>query len=145
MNLSKDVKISQVLGYSAAGVVAKTSAVIDMQGFAGAVFVATLGVVTLGSAIALKAQEDIVSSMANVKDLSGAAAAFIAGASDSNKCLIVDVYRPKERFLRAVLTPATQNAEILSIVAIQYQAGCKPTQIDPTVAATALAVSPNEI
>lgn len=145
MNLSKDVKISQVLGHVAAGVVAQTSAVVDMQGFAGVVFVAALGTVTAASAVTLKAQEDVVNPMAAAKDLSGASASFVAGAADSNKCLVLDVYRPKDRYLQAVLTPTIQNAEIGSIIAIQYQAGAKPTQIDPTVIASALAVSPDEL
>ena len=144
MNLSKDVKISQVLGYTAAGQTAKTSNVIDMQGFAGVVFVACLGTVTATSVVTLKAQQDIVNPMTDAKDLTGASVVNVVGASNSNKCLVLDVYRPTKRYLEAVLTPATADSEILSMVAIQYQAGAMPTNIDNSVLASILSVSPVE-
>lgn len=144
MNLIKEVKVSQILGYTAAGTAAKTSKVIDMQGFAGVIFVAALGAVTEASVVTLKAQQDIVNPMTSAKDLTGASTSFAAGITDSNKCLVLDVYRPTKRYLQAVLTPATQNAEILSIIAIQYEAGAKPTELDATVAAASLAISPDE-
>ncbi|KLU64024.1 hypothetical protein DEAC_c40180 [Desulfosporosinus acididurans] len=145
MNLSKDVKISQVLGHVAAGIAAQTSVVVDMQGFAGVVFVAALGTVTAAAVVTLKAQEDVVNPMTAAKDLSGASASFTAGAADSNKCIVLDVYRPNKRYLQAVLTPTIQNAEIGAIIAIQYQSGAKPTEIDPSVIASALAISPDEV
>lgn len=145
MNLSKDAKVSVVLGHAVAGITAKTTNVIDMQGFAGVMFVAVLGTVTQGSQVTLQAQEDIVNPMTNAKNLDGAAANFTAGAADSNKALLVDVYRPKSRYLQAVLTPAAQNAEIGAVIAVQYQSSAKPTTIDASVIASALAVSPDEI
>jgi hypothetical protein len=145
MNLSKNVKVAQVLGYSAAGTAAKTSAVVDMQGFAGVMFVACLGAVTNGSNVSLKAQQDTVNPFTNAKDLSGANASFVAGASDSNKCVVLDLYRPTKRYIQAVLSPTVQNTEILSVVAVLYQSGQKPTIQDATVKAAALAVSPSEV
>jgi len=144
MNLSKDVKISQVLGYSAAGQVAKTSNVIDMQGFAGVVFVACLGTVSATSVVILKAQQDIVNPMTDAKDLPAASVANVAGATNSNKCLVLDVYLPTKRYLETVITPATADSEILSVVAIQYQAGALPTNVDASILASILSVSPVE-
>jgi hypothetical protein len=144
MNLINDVKVTKVLGYSAAGVAAKTSKIVDMQGFAGVIFIATLGAVVNGANITLQAKEDVVNPMTNSKNLAGGAANFIAGANDSDKCLIVDVYRPSERYLNAVITPTIQNAEITSMIAIQYQANCKPTVQDLSVIASAAVVSPSE-
>lgn len=145
MNISKDVKVSVVLGHVAAGTAAKTTSVIDMQGFGGVMFVAVLGAVTAGSQVTLQAQEDIVNPMANAKNLSGAVANSTAGVADSNRALLVDIYMPKERYLQAVVTPSTQSAEIASVIAIQYQPGAKPTKIDASVIASVLAVSPDEI
>lgn len=145
MNLSKDVKISVVLNHVVAGTTQQTSKVIDMQGFAGIVFVAVLGTVTTGSQVSLQVQEDIINPMNNAKNLLGGLASFTAGATDSNKALLVDIYRPKERYVQAIITPTVQNAEIAAVIAIQYQSAVKPTSIDTSLIATALAISPDEI
>ena len=45
MNLLKNVKIDQILGYFAAGQVAKTTEIIDMQGYDGCLFIAGFGTI----------------------------------------------------------------------------------------------------
>lgn len=145
LNLSKEVKITQVMDTVAAGQVAQTSAVIDMQGFAGVVFVAALTGALITSVATLKVQEDSVNPMTAAKDLSGASVSYTAAAGYTGKSLFVDVYRPKKRYLRCVLTPTIANVGIGAIFAIQYQAGALPTKIDASVIASALAVSPAEL
>ena len=130
---------------AAAGVVAQTSAVVDMQGFAGVVFVAALTGALITSVATLKVQEDLVNPMTAAKDLSGASASYTAVAGYTGKSLLVDVYRPNKRYLRCVLTPTIANVGIGAILAIQYQAGAMPTAIDASVIASALAVSPTEV
>ena len=145
MNLSKNVKITQVSDSVAAGVVATTSAVVDMQGFAGVVFVAALTGALITSVATLKVQEDSVNPFTAPKDMAGAVVSYTAAAAYSGKSLLVDLYRPKKRFIRCVLTPTVANVGIGAIFAIQYQTGAMPTAIDPSVIASALAVSPAEL
>lgn len=145
LNLSKEVKITQVMDSVAAGVIAQNSSVIDMQGFAGVVFVAAITGALITSVVTLKAQEDIVNPMTAAKDLSGASTSYTAATAYSGKALVVDVYRPKKRYLRCVVTPTVTNAGIGAVFAIQYQAGAIPAKIDPSVLASALAVSPAEL
>lgn len=145
MNLSKNVKITQVSDSVAAGVVATTSAVVDMQGFAGVVFVAALTGALLNSVATLKVQEDLVNPFTAPKDMVGATASYTAAAPYTGKSLLVDLYRPEKRFIRCVLTPTVANVGIGAIFAIQYQPGAMPTAIGTNVLASALAVSPAEL
>jgi hypothetical protein len=52
--------------------------------------------------------------------------------------LVLDVIRPREQFVRAVLTRATANAAVDGILAIQYRAGTKPCVQDASVIASNL-------
>ncbi len=118
------------------------SAAVDMQGFEGVMFVGIVGTVTGSGTASLKAAQS--SDNSNFSDLSGVVATGAAGGSD--KFLVLDVYKPLERYVRTTLTRAVANSIYGGTIAIQYGAHKRPTVHDAaTLAAAAiLGISPSE-
>ena len=142
MNLSKDVKVTLVQAPLADGQTDPDSGSVDMRGFEGVMFLGIVGTVTGSGTASLKASQSPDNS--NFNDLSGVVATGEAGGSD--KFLVLDVYRPLERYVRTTLTRDVANSVYGGTIAIQYGAHNKPTIHDvATLAAAAiLGVSPNE-
>lgn len=144
MNLSKGIKITRALNAVAAGTTSQNGSILDMSGFDGVMFVAALGTLTATQVTSLKAQQGALVGGGDMADLAGSAVGPLADA-DSNKCLVLDVYRPQKRYVRPVVVRGTANAVIDGVIAIQYSARVKPTIHDAaTIAASELHVSPEE-
>jgi hypothetical protein len=131
MNLTDHIKVTHVLNAVAAGTTDQTSSEIDMVGFDGVMFIADIGTLSAGQVTKLQAQGS---------NTSGSEAAFTTDAvtpamadADSNKLLIVDIFRPVTRYLKAVVKRGTANAVINCVIAIQYKADKKPTVQPATV------------
>ncbi|KAF0097824.1 MAG: hypothetical protein FD144_4773 [Rhodospirillaceae bacterium] len=143
-SLLNDVKITRV---AIAAVAAQTDIdgdILDMAGYEGVVFIAKLGDVTDTSALELLAQQNDANSTSGMASLAGSAA-FTAGASSADDMLLVlDVYRPRERYVRPKLKRGTANAVVSGIVAIQYGARKLPQSQGSTVVASATLVEPAE-
>lgn len=144
MNLSKAIKITRVMNAVAAGTGdTQTGTHVDMQGFDGVVFIAQFGTLTASAVTKLHAEQGAASDDSDMADLAGTEMS-IADTKD-NGCLVLDVYRPTERYVRPLITRATANTVIDSVIAIQYGARALPTTNDVgTVAGTELHVSPGE-
>ena len=142
MNLAQNVKITRALNAVAAGQTAQNGAVIDMANFEGVVFLAAFGALDAGAVTGLKAQQGLQANLSDAADLAGAALA-IADTAD-NKLLVLDVFRPAERYVRAVVTRGTADAVIDGVIAIQYGARVLPATQDATVAGIETHVSPAE-
>ena len=142
MNLSKDVKVTLVQAPLADGQTDPDSSSVDMQGFEGVLFIGIVGTVTGSGTASLKASQSSDNSSFN--DLSGVTATGSAGGSD--KFILLDVYRPLDRYVRTTLTRAVANPIYGGTIAIQYGAHKKPTIHDAaTLAAAAiLGISPAE-
>lgn len=127
-NLSDNVKIDQILGYYAAGMTKRTSDILDMAGYEGVVFVAGLGTLIEAGTVDVYPEQNTSNSTVGMAEIAGTAAYTVtaAAAALTKSCIIVDVYKPQERYLQCNITPAAQNAVILGIVAIRYGAGMKP-------------------
>jgi hypothetical protein len=124
-NLLNNCKIDYVLAPVADGQAASASSIVDLQGFHGVLFLALTGDVTSGCVLTLAAQQNTLNQASGMATLSGTAT-FTAGASDAdNKILALDVVKPRERYVRAVFTSATQNAVKSGVIAVRYGAeGC---------------------
>jgi len=143
MNLSKSIKVSVVSGAAVAAQTAIDSSVLDMQGYAGVMFIALTGDVTDTCVLTLTAKGNSANSTSSPTPVNQAAATFTAGASTADsKALIVDVAHPDPalRYMFATLTRTAANAVVGGIIAIQYQPDAKPTAQDATVIASAFAV-----
>jgi len=140
MQLTNDVKITVVSPSAVAAQTAINSSVLDMQGYEGVMFIALTGDVTTACELTLTAKGNTASSVSSPAPVTQKATTLFTadGTSADDKALIVDVYKPALRYVFANLTRATANAVIGGIIAIQYQAGNRPTTNDASVIASAL-------
>lgn len=133
-SLLRNVKITRILVDTVAGQAATASDILDMNGFEGVMFIAKLGDVTNGSVLTLACQQNTANSTVGMAALSGTATYTAGSATDAdNNLLVLDVVRPNKRYVRAVLTSATQDAVKNGIIAIQYGAKDAPTDQSATV------------
>jgi hypothetical protein len=128
MNLSKNVKIDQVLGYYAAGTTKRTSDILDMSGYEGVVFVAGLGAIIEAGTIDVYVEGDDANATTDMARLATTTAYTVTAAAAllAKSCIIVDVYKPLEQYIQCNITPASQQAVILGIVAIRYKGKMGP-------------------
>jgi hypothetical protein len=144
MSLLKNVKITRVANAAAAATTDVNGSILDMQSFEGVMFVALLGDVADTSVLALKAEQNTVNSGTGMAALTGNAG-LTAGASNAdNTALVLDVHKPRERYVRPVLSRGTANAVVDGIIAIQYGPQHKPTTQAASVIASALIADPAE-
>lgn len=129
MNLSKNVQIDQVLGYYAAGTTKRTSAILDMAGYDGVMFVASLGTIIEAGTIDVFAEQNTANSTSGMARLAGQTAHTVTAANAllAYSAIVVDIANLTEQYVQCNITPATQNAVILGIVAIRYSGRVKPT------------------
>ncbi len=132
MNLSKAIKITRHSNAVADGTGTVTpSSGIDMKGFEGCLFKVLFGSITSGAATSIEVHT-------SSDDGSSDAYTAILGTGvtvaddDDNKVFWIDVYRPRERYLKLIILRATQNSTVDGIVAEQYSPKSKPTTHDST-------------
>jgi hypothetical protein len=127
-SLMENTKITQVLGNQTSATSSKGSSVVDMQGYDGVVFIGSLSV---GHATNnyIKGQQNTTSATATMADLVGTKIQSTASCLQ----LWLDIYRPRERFVRAVVIRGTASV-IYPMWAIQYNGSKMP--IDNTTAGT---------
>ena len=142
MNLARNLRIARALNAVAAGQTSQNGGVIDMANYEGVVFIAALGTLASGAVTGMKAQQGNQANLSDAADLAGTAVS-IADAED-NELVVLDTYRPAERYVRAVVTRGTADATIDGVIAIQYGPRVLPVTQDVTVAAIATHVSPAE-
>lgn len=138
----KECKIIPVENSVADGQATIVGEIVDTAGFTGACFIYKLGAVTDGGAITLKVYMDADPAFGSASEMTGASAAIATAATDSDQFLVVDVVKPRERYLRPTIVIATQNAEIDSAICILYNPSVKPIAQPATVDASALVISP---
>lgn len=127
----------------AAGTTASNGAAIDCSDCEGVMFVAQFGTLTATAVTGIKAQQsDDNAGSDDYTDLEGSAQAI--ADTGSNKCLVLDVYRPRKRYVRAVVTRGTANAVIDGVIAIKYGLRKLAPSLDTTVAAKKQVSSPAE-
>jgi len=141
MNLCKEVKCTLVQVALADGATDPDSDSVDMEGFDGVMFLGIVGTIAATGTVTLAAEQSSDDSTFNA--LSGISAE--AGAADDDKFLLLDVYRPTDRYVRTALTRGTADSVYGGTIAIQYKARKKPTVQDAsTLAAQVLGISPDE-
>ena len=133
------------LAYSAGAVASALntnddSNIIDMAGFEGVIFLSTIEDSVATGVASMIVEQNAANSGAGMAALSGAVATLTCGSTDdlNGKVLAVDVYRPKERYLRVNRTSSVANIAFGSVTAIRYGQRVTPT---PDTAATGDLVS----
>lgn len=127
----------------AAGQTDVASAIIDTVGFEGVKFLVPMGAITSGAVTSAKAQQNSANSTSGMADLAGTSVTI--ADTDDNKMLVIDVNRPRERYVRALVDRATQDAVVGGIIAVLYGPRKAPVvNDDATVIAVKTVVSPEE-
>lgn len=137
--LLENIKIVRVSAAVAAGSADSNGTAVDMQGYDGVVFVASIGAIVTGAVASLKAQQGAQAGGGDAADLAGTS--VVIADDQDGKCAILDIYRPTDRYVRPVVMRATQNVTIDSVVAILYNGRKAPVALDTTAIATSKAVA----
>lgn len=140
-----NAKIDQALGYYAAGQTKRVSDIIDMDGYDGVMFVAGLGTVLENGTVDVYVEQNDANSTSGMARLATTTAyTMTAGdATVAKSAILVDVYKPQERYLQCNVTPAVANAVVLGVVAIRYKSHLCPATNGDVLQSTRL-VSPAE-
>lgn len=92
---------------------------VDMQGWDGVLFVLALG--AIDGTQDMKAQSDDNSGFSSAVDITNAAITQVTATGD-DKVYLLDVWRPTERYVRAVVTNgAGAVADFQAVIAVRYR------------------------
>jgi len=118
------------------------SSIFDMSGWDGIMFMVTITDSADTGVATLTAQENSANSDTGMTAITGAAAVATSAANDdlNSMLLIVDVYRPRERYVQGTITSATANIAFGETIAIRYRGSKVPITQSTTTVATAVAV-----
>ena len=148
MNLSKNCQFAVVNAPVAAGSsIDDNSSILDMSGWDGVIFAVTIDDSVATGVATLTVEQNSANSGSGMAALAGAVATAICSTNDdlNGNALVVDVYKPRERYLQGVITSATANIAFGSTIAILYKSrGKLPASAHSTILQQALAVSPAE-
>lgn len=97
-NFLSRVKLIKVKDHSAASTAAVESDIVDTAGYEGVVFFTSLG--TANATNTIKVQQSATNATDDMTDLTGTSVA--SGSSDED--VIVEVHKPTDRYVRAVVT-----------------------------------------
>lgn len=120
--LATSVKPVRVSNAVSAGTTAVNSAWVDVSNADGVRFIAMFGTLTANQVTSVKLQGACLANQADVADLKDSSTnAVIQTANladtDTNKVAVVEVYKPKVRYVRAVINRGTANAVVDGILA----------------------------
>lgn len=145
MNLSKNVKVTQALGYFAAAQTTRKSSIIDMAGYEGCMFIFSFGTILATGTIACDINGNTTNATGGTKLAGGASHTVTATtAALTQSAIVVDIYQPDpatSRYLEAMITLGVANTVILGVVAVQYNGKVKP-EVTSQLLAASMATSP---
>ena len=107
----------------AAGSSAINGAIVDMAGYGAICCVVIFGAIVTGAATSIKFQQDDAAGGGTMEDILGSSQTIVDSADDT--IFVTDHIRPAKRYVRLVVSRATQNATVCAIYE-QYQADNKP-------------------
>ena len=141
-NFTTDVKITKALDY-ASGTAVRNGAIIDMEGYEGVVVAFQFATIAASGTNSIKWQQDTAVGGGTMADLLGTS--ISVAADDDNQIFWSELVKPRERYVRCVMTKDASNACAES--AIYYRYGAKKVPVDNLVDDTItgeLHVSPAE-
>lgn len=122
-NASSEIKISTALDY-ASGTASRNGAILDMKGFEGVMIVAKMATIAQGAVTTIKAQQGAAANMSDAADLLGTSISI--ADDDDDQIFILDLVKPRERYVRVVVGKDGANAVAESVTYVQYGAREKP-------------------
>lgn len=124
--LLADVLVSQAITATAgaAGTADINGATLDMANYEGVMVIVNTGAITSGAVTSIKMQQDTDSAMGTAADLLGTAQTI--ADTDDEDTFVIDLFKPRERYVRLVVDRGTQNCVISAATYIRYGARTKP-------------------
>ncbi|HYV18614.1 MAG TPA: hypothetical protein VFC25_06265 [Verrucomicrobiae bacterium] len=107
----------------AAGATNINGSIIDMAGFDACLIAVHFGAIVAGALTSIKAQQGDDSGLSDAADVAGSS--VTVADTDDDKVFYIDV-RPRKRYLRLVVSRATQNATVCASY-LQYDAHDEPS------------------
>lgn len=130
-NLSRQTQPCRSMNAVAAGTSdTQVGTAIDTLGWDGILFIFAFGTITSTAVVTIKAQQGLQSGGGDAADLEGTAQSV--ADTDDNKIVVIDIYKPRKRYVRPVVTRATANAVIDGVVAILYRGELTPAAAHST-------------
>lgn len=122
------------------------SGIVDTDDCEGVVFVTTIEDSAATGVATMTIEQNTADSASGMAALSGAAATATCAVNDdlNGTLLIVDVHKPRERYLRANRTSATANIAFGPVIAIKYGTRKMPVTQGATVSQATSVTSPAE-
>ena len=119
---------------------------IDMTGWDGIAFVVPVTDSAATGIAGLKVEQNTVDSDTGMAALSGASVTATCAVNDdiNDKLLVVDVYRPLERYVQAVRTSSVANIAFGSLIAVLYNGKSLPPTAHASILAMAAVAGPAE-
>lgn len=142
--LLKNVEIQRAKAAVAAGTSTITSDAVDMSGFEGVCFLVPFGAITTNGVQSCKVQQSSDDGSSDAySDLEGSSVT-VADDQDDKVC-VVEVHKPTKRYLKLIVSRATQNSVVDGIIALKYGPRTQPvTQGSTVMAASEQSASPDE-
>jgi len=131
----------RIMSSVATGQAANESSVVDTVGFDSFTFIAALGAIDPTGTVVMKLQQCDTDD-GSFADLTDASAT--ATANDDEGLLVVEIYRPAERYLKAIVTTDVANGEIDSVICIKRDPKEIPVTQSDDVIDSAFVASPDE-
>ena len=128
MNLSRAGKVTRVSNAVAAGTTDINSSSVDMQDFDAVTFYVSFGTITATAVTNVHAETSSDDSTFN--DLTGTS--VTVADDDDNQVVVLEIDRPRERYIRCVIDRGTANAVVDGIIAVQTKANVEPVTHDAT-------------
>lgn len=142
MQLLKNSEIVQVEAPAVAGTSDLLSDYVDMANYDGVMFIVSFGTITSGAVTSIKARQNTANSDSGAADLEGSSVTVPDTGSD--KVAVLDIYKPRERYVACAIDRGTQNAVVNGITAIKYGPRKGPVTQGATVSASEAHASPAE-
>ena len=143
-NLLQNCQIDWVLtSDAAASDTDANSSRLDMEGWDGVMFMVAITDCADTGVATLNVQDNTADSDTGMTTITGATATATSAANDdlNDMLLIVDVYRPQDRYVQGNITSATANIAFSDMFAIRYRGRKAPvTQSTTTVSASTFVV-----
>lgn len=127
MNLSKNVAVSLAKAGQSTGTTAVNGDVIDTQGYEGVMFVGSIATANAGNSV--KAQQGALADGSDMADLEATSIA----SGDNGDSFLLDIYRPRERYVRVVITRAGTTTVTGDVYALLYGARTYPVEHGATI------------
>ena len=127
------ISLAVTVANGAAGTSAIQGAILDMSGFDKIAVMVTFGAIVSNAVTSFKVEQSDASDMSGSEDIAGSNQT-VADTKDG-KIFLSDMVRPTKRYIRLLVSRATQNATLVAHY-IQGGADNKPVTQSSDVAAT---------